>query len=219
MVSDGDTQVLIDTSPDLREQLLAAEVTRLDAVILSHAHADHLHGIDDIRGINRRMNAAVDLWAQEYVLQTVKDRFPYVLTPLRGGATTYYKPTLTAKQFEPFRPFRVGRLEFLPITQDHGFSTSFGFRMGDTAYTTDFVRLDDRAFETLRGVGTWIIGTFSWDSHPTHLHVDGALALRDKVKPKRMILTHLSSAIDFKTVEDYVPEGVSAAYDGLEIDC
>ncbi len=218
LVHHDDKMILIDTSPDLREQLLREDVTRLDGVLLTHAHADHLHGIDDLRGINRRMNAALDLWADGDTLAIVEQRFPYVLSPLREGATVYYKPTLTAHQFEPLAWFTVAGVEVLPFAQDHGFSTTHGFRLGDLAYTTDLVGLPADSLAALAGVKTWIVGAFSWEAHPTHLHIDGVLALREQLRPETTVITHMSPKIDYAALSDYVPDGVVVAYDGLGID-
>ena len=209
LLEHGETRVLVDTAPDLREQLIREQVTEIDAVILSHAHADHLHGIDDLRGLNRRMNRSIDLWTDEATLDSVDRRFPYVLAPLREGATMYYKPTVNAHCYEAFEAFRIGDVEVLPVSQDHGFSKTHGYRFGNLAYTTDLVRFPEDSLAALTGIETWIVGAFSWDPHPTHLHVDGVLEIREKLKPHRTIITHLSAKIDHQVLTDYLPEGWS----------
>jgi len=211
-------RILVDTAPDLREQMLRAGVRRLDGIVLTHGHADHLHGIDDVRGFNRVMNAAIDLWADAETLETVMERFAYVLAPLRDGVDHYYKPTLVPHTYGTVAPFRVGGIDIRAFEQDHGHSITHGLRLGDLAYTTDLVRLPDAAVAALHGVHTWIVGVFSWDPHPTHLHVDAALELRERIKPKRMVITHMSPRIDYDKLTAYVPEGVEAAYDGMELE-
>lgn len=218
MIEAGGKRLLIDTSPDLREQLLRAEVVHLDAVVLTHGHADHLHGIDDIRSVNRRMRAAIDLWADPETLQTVSERFAYVVAPLRPGSDTYYKPTLVPHTFHAGTPFTVAGIEIQAFEQDHGYSQTHGLRFGPLGYTTDLVRLPEEGVAALQGIDTWIVGAFSWDPHPTHLHVDGVLELRDRIKPRRTVITHMSHKIDYQALSDYLPDGVEAAYDGMVIE-
>jgi phosphoribosyl 1,2-cyclic phosphate phosphodiesterase len=218
LIEARDKRLLIDTAPDFREQMLRTGVQHLDAIILTHGHADHLHGIDDVRSINRRMNAAIDLWADAETLQGVEERFSYVLAPLRDGVTHYYKPTLVPHVYDAASPFTVAGIDVRAFEQDHGFSTTHGLRFGQLAYTTDLVRMPEAAVEAVQGVHTWIVGVFAWHPHPTHLHVDGALELRERIKPQRMIITHMSPKIDYAKLMDYVPDGVEVAYDGMEIE-
>lgn len=213
-------RLLVDTSPDLREQLLAAGVTHLDGVILTHGHADHLHGIDDIRGINRRMGAAIDLWADHHTLATVAERFAYVVAPLREGATAYYKPTLVPHGYTAGEAFTAAGIEVTSFEQDHGFSRTHGLLFGNFAYTTDLVRLPDESIDFLKGrVDTWVVGAFAWEPHPTHLHVDAVLHLRERLgMPRRTVITHMSNRIDYQALTNYLPEGVEAAYDGMVVE-
>ncbi len=212
----GGRRLLVDTSPDLREQLTRHEIASLDAVLFTHAHADHLHGVDDLRGVNRVMNAPLDAWMSADTLSQINERFSYVLQPLGRGATYYYKPTLTAHTFLSHEPFQAAGVAVLPIEQDHGFSTTHGFRIGEFAYTTDLVMMPEKGFEALKGVKFWIIGAFGWKpGHPTHIHVDGALEWIERIKPERAVLTHLSTAIDYRALAEHLPNGVEAAYDGM----
>jgi phosphoribosyl 1,2-cyclic phosphate phosphodiesterase len=218
LIEKAGKRLLIDTSPDLREQLLRTGVRHLDGLVLTHGHADHLHGIDDIRGINRRMDAAIGLWTDAETLASVQERFAYVLSPLKAEASNYYKPTLTPNVYAPGAPFTAGGIDGLAFEQDHGFSTTHGLRFGPLAYTTDLVRLPDDGVAAVQGVHTWIVGVFAWHPHPTHLHVDAALELRERIQPQRMIITHMSPKIDYDKLSAYVPEGVEVAYDGMELE-
>ena len=218
LVENGGTAVLVDTSPDLRQQLLNAGVKRLDAVLFTHGHADHLHGIDDLRGINKAMNAALDVYCDAETLNIINMRFEYTVTPLAPGADIYYKPVLNIHEISPGNGFSVNGLEIMSFDQDHGFSRTLGFCFGSIAYSTDVLELPDEAFEALDGVHTWIIGVFSLKEHLTHTHVDKALEWIERVKPSRAILTHLGPSIDYATLNDYVPDGVEAAYDGMVIE-
>lgn len=217
LVENGDTSILVDTSPDLRQQLLNADVQRLDAVLFTHYHADHLHGIDDLRQINRAMNSAIDIYTDSATLDVIRKRFGYVLEPLSEDATMYYKPTLVDHILHDKDRFRVGDIDIDVFIQDHGYCETLGFRFGNIAYTTDVVRLPEHAFDMLAGVDTWIIGTLVDHDHPTHAHVDKALDWIDRVKPRRGVLTHLGYGFDYDTLKNRLPDHVEPAYDGLEI--
>ena len=218
MVERGATRVLVDTSPDLRQQLLTHGVEALDAILFTHAHADHLHGIDDLRGVNRAMNAALPVYTDAATKAHISERFGYVLEPLREGATVYYKPVLDVSVVAPGQAFSVGELEVMPFDQDHGFSRTLGFRFGPIAYSTDVLNLPPEAFEALLGVDVWIIGVFSIKPHNTHAHVDRALEWIDRVRPRHAILTHLGPTIDHAALEAMTPDHVHAAFDGMVIE-
>jgi phosphoribosyl 1,2-cyclic phosphate phosphodiesterase len=208
------TILLIDTSPDLREQLLDAGTTRIDAVLYTHAHADHLHGIDDLRALNRMMRRAVDIYADAATLEVIGRRFDYVLKPLDDGS--FYKPTVKSHVIDG--PFAIGGLDILPFTQDHGFSTTLGFRIGPLAYSTDVVDLDDAAFAALAGVELWIVDCLRYEPHPTHSHYEKTLRWIARVAPKRAILTHMDVPMDYVTLKRQLPPGIEPGYDGLEIE-
>ncbi|MEK7819576.1 MAG: MBL fold metallo-hydrolase [Pseudomonadota bacterium] len=218
MVEDDRSRVLVDTSPDLREQFLRTGVARLDGVIFTHAHADHLHGIDDLRPVNRAMNADLPMFADAPTLETIRTRFAYVLGPLKPGATLYYKPCLIPTVIEAGRAFRVGTIEVQPYDQDHGYSRSLGLRFGPIAYSTDLVEMTEEGFRALDGVEVLIAGAFSGAPHPTHAHVDKVLEWIARVRPRRAVLTHLSPALDHATLQARLPEGVEVGFDGMVIE-
>lgn len=218
LIENGATTVLVDTSPDLRQQLLNAGTNRLDAILYTHCHADHLHGIDDLRGVNKAMNAPLRVFADAQTRDHIHQRFQYVTTPLDPGADFYYKPVLDITEISPGESFSVGGMEIRAFDQDHGYMHTLGYRMGDFAYSTDLLGLPEESFRALEGVQTWIVGVFSWQPHQTHAHVDLALEWIERVKPARAVLTHLGPTIDYAELSAYVPEGVEAAYDGMEIE-
>ncbi len=217
LVEAGDTTVLVDTSPDLRQQLLAAGVARLDAVLYTHTHADHLHGIDDLRPVNRKMNAPIDVYGSPVTIADIRARFGYVFAGLREGHG-YYKPVLVPH--EVTGPFRVKGLDVVPFEQDHGFSKTTGFRFGPVAYSTDVVELSDEAFAALEGVRLWIVDCLRLEPHDTHAHLDKALAWIARVDPERAVLTHMTQSLDYDDLAARLPAGAEPAFDGmvLEVD-
>ena len=217
LIESCDTVVLVDTSPDLRQQLLNCEVRKLDSVLYTHAHADHLHGIDDLRSINRAMNAEIPVYADANTLEAINKRFEYTLTPLAPNAKFYYKPVLKPFEISAGEHFSVGGIDFLAIDQDHGHSRTLGYRFGPVALSTDLMNMPESSFSALAGVDTWILGVFSYKPHMTHVHIDLALEWIDRIKPRRAILTHLGPTIDYTKTCKYLPDGVELAYDGMEI--
>ena len=218
LVENGATRLLVDTSPDLRQQLLDAEVKRLDGVLFTHYHADHLHGIDDLRPINRAIDAPLDAYADGDTIAVIWQRFGYVFETLNEDAKFFYKPTLIPHEVGGGSTIHIGDITAEVIEQNHGYCTSLGFRFGPIAYTTDVVELPDYAFDVLQGVETWIIGVLTDKPHPTHAHVGKALDWVARIKPGRAVLTHLSTYFDYHALAGQLPPGVEPAYDGMVIE-
>ena len=215
LVENGNTSILVDTSPDLRLQLLNADVKRLDAVLYTHYHADHLHGIDDLRQINRSMNAAIDMYADADTVDSIKQRFGYVLEPLAADVKTHFKPTLNPHTLKDGDSLTIGDVDIDVFVQDHGYCKTMGFRFGPIAYSTDVVNMPDDAFKILDGVDTWIIGALIDRPHPTHAHVDKALNWLKRVRPRRGVLTHMGFSFDYEVLKSKLPEHVEPAFDGM----
>ncbi|WP_348771448.1 MBL fold metallo-hydrolase [Azospirillum sp. SYSU D00513] len=211
----GRVSILIDTSPDLREQLLAAEVSHLDAVLWTHAHGDHCHGIDDLREICRRRMAPLDVYGLPEHLDDIKTRFGYCFRPPKASNEGFYRPVLVDHPLE--RRLDIGGLEIRSFEQDHGWSKSVGYRFGKFAYSTDVVRLDEKAFEALEGTEVWIVDCQRLEPHPVHAHLDLTLEWINRVKPKLAYLTHMDQSMDYDTLLRRLPSGVEPAYDGLRI--
>lgn len=218
LVECGATQVLVDTTPDMREQLIDARVRRLDAVLITHDHADQSHGIDDLRMIAQNMMKRVDVYAADDTIRVLTNRFGYCFK----GNDAY--PAVLQGHVIP-RPFRsfsiVGQGSSIPVLafdQDHGTMISQGFRFGPLAYSSDVFELDDAAFAALEGVECWIVDALRYRPHPTHAHVDKALSWIQRVQPKRAILTNLHIDLDYQTLRTALPAGVEPAFDGLVIE-
>lgn len=220
VTDDGMTSLLVDTSPDMRAQLLAAHVTNLDGVILSHEHADQLHGIDDLRLVYHEMRKQVDVYTDSGTADGVLSRFAYCFTQKPGS----YYPPIAAMHIlpEPFEILTVnGAGGALPVQffwQTHGAIRSLGVRLGPVAYSSDVNALDDDAFAALDGVECWIVDALRYTPHISHANVETALKWIARVKPKRAILTNLHIDLDFEKLRQELPDGVEPAYDGMVIE-
>lgn len=214
LVEEGETRILIDTSPDCREQLLDAEIRSLSGVLFTHDHADHLHGIDDLREINRAMQAPLPIFAAPGTMNSIRVRFPYVLGGVEEGQTIY-KPMLDPHEITG--PFTVGGVPVVPFDQDHGYCHTLGFRFGGFAYSTDVVDLPDESFAALAGVHTWVVGCLTFAPHPTHAHLDKVLEWVERVGPARAFLTHMTPSMDYESLRASLPSGVEPAYDGMVV--
>ena len=209
--------ILFDTGPDLRQQLLEANINRLEAVLYTHEHADHTHGIDDLREINRVIEQGLPIYANEKTLTVLKERFGYVFNPVRVGQESFFHPWLEPNLITPGEAFIVDDLKVIPFTQDHEWTTSIGFRIKNFAYSTDVVDLYDSAFSILQGIDVWVVGCLSDKDHPSHASVGRVLEWVDIIKPKRTILTHMSIGLDYEELRKTLPENVEPGYDSMEI--
>ncbi len=216
LVTKGDTNVLIDASPDLREQLLDAGVKRLDAVLFTHGHADHIHGLDELREINRLMQAPIPIYGDAETLKALETRFGYAFEGIPPGQV-FFRPWLIPNVVGT-EPFTVGSLSIRAFPQSHGYSTSLGYRIGDVAYSTDVFDFDDAIFSQLGDLSVWIVGALQELPHPTHAHLDKVLGWIERLKPRRSVITHMSNTMDYDTLTSKLPVGVTPAFDGMHLD-
>lgn len=213
-----DTLVLIDTSPDLRMQLLAASVQRLDAVVMSHHHADQCHGIDDVRPLALAQRAAMPVYMDPGTAQTLGERFRYCFEGNAG-----YPPILGLRpELAPGKALTIdgrgGDLELVCLDQDHGTCRSLGFRSGPFAYCNDVVDIPEETFALLKGVETLVVDALRYTPHPTHAHVDKALEWIERIKPRRAVLTNMHVDLDYDELNRRTPDHVQPAFDGMELE-
>jgi phosphoribosyl 1,2-cyclic phosphate phosphodiesterase len=215
----GTTSVLVDTSPDLREQLLDAGVTRLDAVLFTHEHADHTHGIDDLRPLVIHMRRRIAVHADHTTGELLRLRFGYCFdTPVGSD----YPPILIEHRIKPGAAVEIdgpgGVLSGMPFRLIHGAGQALGFRFGGLAYASDVSAMPAESLAELRDLDALVIDALRYTPHPTHFSVAEALALIEQLKPRRAVLTNLHTDIDYAALAGEVPDHVEPAYDGMRIE-
>ncbi len=217
--ADGVTTVLVDAGPDLREQLIEADVSHVDAVLLTHAHADHTHGIDDLRPLFLKARRRIDMHMDEPTALIVRSGFSYIFqTP--DGST--YPPMATDLRLTAGKPCRIegmgGAIEATPFDLDHGDMNALGFRFGGLAYTPDVKRIPEASRPFLEELEVWIIDALRYRPHPSHFSLDDALAEIEAMRPRRAILTNLHTDLDYETLRKRLPPHIIPAYDGMRVE-
>lgn len=211
---EGTTTILIDTTPDMRHQLLAAEVGRLDGVVYTHAHADHVHGIDDLRMIVFNMRARIPVWADGPTSDALLNRFGYAFVQPEGSP---YPPILDLRSIDG--PVEIdgpgGPVTLTPFKAGHGSIDALGFRVRDAAYLPDAVTIPDESWAVLQGLDTWIVDALRRTPHPTHAHLDMSLEWIARAAPRRAVLTNMHIDMDYAEVDRDTPDHVTPAYDGM----
>ena len=212
------TTIVVDAAPEFRMQTAAAGAKRLDALLMTHDHADQAHGIDDIRAFAQRQRARIAVHADTPTEETLLRRFGYIF---RGEKN--YPAIADIVPIPPHgRPWQVegpsGAIPVVTFDQDHGEVRSVGYRFGPVAYSSDVLMLDDAAFEAMAGVELWIVDALRYTPHPTHAHVERTLGWIERLQPRRAILTNLHIDLDYEELTARLPPGVCAAFDGLRIE-
>ncbi len=215
----GTTRIAIDTGPDFRQQMLAANVEHLDAVVYTHAHADHIHGIDDLRGYFLAQRHRIDVYGDKPTLERINDAFGYCFaTPPGSSYPPIVKPITIAHDV----PFSIsgaaGPITFEPLTQVHGDILSLGFRIGNLAYCSDVSAFPEETASRLHGLDTLIIDALQYREHPSHFSLAQALEWIERLQPRRAVLTHMHIPLDYATVMAETPANVEPAFDGLTIE-
>jgi phosphoribosyl 1,2-cyclic phosphate phosphodiesterase len=216
LIQDGQGALLVDTGPDLRAQLLECGVREVDAVLFTHAHADHILGLDEVRMLNRIVDHPLDAIGTQVTLAELELRFGYAFASWQPPG--FFRPVLVARVVAPGETVMTAGMAVKVFDQDHGFSRTLGLRIGGFAYSTDAVTLDEAAFATLEGIDTWVVGCFQRQPHRTHAWLGRALEWREQVRPRRLVLTHMGTDMDWGWLRANLPDGVEAGYDGQVLD-
>jgi phosphoribosyl 1,2-cyclic phosphate phosphodiesterase len=210
------TRVLVDCSPDLREQLLDAAVDWVDGVLITHEHADHTHGIDDLRPMFVRKRQKVAVYMDELTADMMRTRFAYCFSTPPGSE---YPPIAVEHRLVPGHAVTIegqgGPIEVLPVLQEHGDIPSLGFRFGNVAYSADIKSLPPESIAALAGLDVWIVDALRRTPHPSHMNLDEALAWVARIKPKRAILTNLHADLDYEALRASLPPNIDPAYDRM----
>lgn len=218
-VQSDQTTLVIDTGADFKEQVNRANITRFDAILYTHAHADHIAGMDELRVVRNRTKQMVEIYGNQATIDELRERFNYMFVEkARIYPKVFNDHIITDEQLG--QPMTIGDIEFTPFGQDHGTMQSLGFRFGDIAYSTDMVDLDQDALETLKGVKTWIVDAagYKMEKNVVHCTLRDLYALNDIVQAERVYITHLTPLMDYETLLRETPDGYEPAYDGLSID-
>ena len=215
----GKTVVLIDLSPDLRLQLIEADVNRIDAALLTHAHADHTHGIDDLRPLAIEHRRRQEVYMDAPTSAEVRAKFAYCFETPPGSS---YPPTLNERRIVAGSPCVVsgpgGEIEALPFDLEHGDINALGLRFGGLAYTPDVNAIPDAALKHLENLDVWILDALRYTRHPSHFSLDEALAWIERMAPKRAILTNLHTDLDYETLVNRLPAHITPAWDGRRVE-
>jgi len=215
----AETTIVIDTGADFREQMNRENITNLDAVLYTHAHGDHVSGIDDLRSFNFRNKCLTPVYGDQATLEELERRFYYLF---QGGDSDIY-PAVLRPHIIDSKDFGeahiIGDIEFIPFEQDHGTVKSVGYRFGDFAYSTDILDLNHEAIETLKGVQTWIVdgAGYTSDTNPVHASFEKIFQLNEQIGAENVYFTSLSLIMDYRIMCDELPSGYEPAFDGLSL--
>lgn len=215
---DTGPRLLVDTSPDMRHQLLSCGIPSVDAILFTHAHADHITGLDDVRILNRLIGRPIEAFATPETLGELQSRFGYAFKPWSGNG--FYRPALVGCPVQPATEIEAAGMPVQLFHQNHGMTSSLGMRIGDFAYSTDVVDLPELAMQCLSGVDTWVVDCFlSHGRHNAHANLKIAVGWAMRLKPRRTILTHMGTDMDWAWLKANLPDGIEPGFDGqiLEI--
>jgi phosphoribosyl 1,2-cyclic phosphate phosphodiesterase len=216
---DGKRRVLVDTPPELREQLLAAAIDRIDAVWFTHDHADHTHGIDDLRVFSARLKQYVPAYADPVTAASLRRKFTYIFDPEYMPPDGTTKPEIRLHEFDPAKPIDIAGFVMTPLELPHGDMNVYGFRTGPVGYVTDAKLIPAAALDVLRGVRVLVLNSLWFGQpHPTHFNVEEAVQVAQLIGAQQTYLTHLTHRLRHATLAAALPHGVAPAYDGLVVD-
>ena len=217
LVEAGGSAILIDTPPELRLQLIAAEIARVDAVLYTHEHADHVNGIDDLRMFSVRQRRALPIYGPPETLDRIRASFGYIFDEVHPYEGTS-KPSLELHGLEPGHPVEVAGVEVLPLAFRHGHLRVYGYRLGALAYITDVKAIPEAERRRLQGLDVLVLNALWWRSHPTHLSIGEAVQTAQELGARRTYLTHLTHETGHAELAAQLPAGILPAYDGLTVE-
>lgn len=208
--------VLIDTSPDLWQQALRTKITTVDAILYTHAHADHCHGLDDARAFNYHRGGALPVFAPAEVASELAQRFHYAFhAPAQDKV--WFRPSLELQQIDEYSNFSIGNLDFLTFLQNHGWQKSYGYRVENIAYSPDVNNYPEQSLQLLDKLDVWVVDCLRYEPAPTHAHLEQALGWIAQHKPRLAVLTHMAHDLEYHALSAQLPPGVIAAHDGMRI--
>jgi len=206
--------ILVDTSPDLREQLLDAGTSKVDAVLFTHTHADHCHGLDDLRPLVYRRDRPIPAYADSETLANLHRRFGYAFDGAQSTGAVY-SALLESHEIRLETPFEVGGLSCVAFEQGHGPITTLGYRIGPIGYSPDAHTIPENGFAALDGISVWIVDCLRYAPHPSHAHFERTMGWIERVQPQRAILTHMNHTLDYGELAADCPAGVEPGIDGM----
>ena len=216
VIANGAERLLVDTGPDLREQLLACGIGTVHGVLFTHAHADHVLGIDDVRILNRTVGRPLDAFATAHTHGELEKRFDYAFKPWQPP--WFFRPVMVPRVVAPGETVETAGMAVQVFEQDHAFVKTLGLRVGGFGYSTDVVMLDEAAFAVLEGVDTWVVDCFQRAPHKTHANVDQVIAWVERLRPRRTVLTHMGYDVDWAWLRGRLPPGIEPGHDGMVLD-
>lgn len=217
MIETGGVRLLVDSSPDLRQQLMRSGLHWANAVLYTHGHADHTHGVDDLRAFNFHRNRPLPIYGSAEFFAEFQGKFPYAFTQKQDGAG-WYRPYLVRHEIEHYQQFEVDGVTIQSFLQYHGKGQTLGYRIGNFAYSTDVNNLPEQSLQLLESLDVWVVDCLRRDPAPTHAHLAMTLGWIAKLKPKRAILTHMSHDLDYDWLRSVLPPHVEPAYDGMVVE-
>ena len=214
LIQKNNKNIVIDTAVDFRQQLLRENIAEVDAVLYTHAHADHCHGINDLFCLGRFQKKTIPIYADSQTLLELKDSFSYAFHD-ENENNRFYRPYLEAHEITQPSFMLLETVKVHHFEQDHGHTKSYGYRFDSFAYTTDVIGFPESSWKILEGVETWVVDCLTHTPHETHAHLDLVLSWIDRLQPRQTYLTHLGSSMDYETLRKRLPKGVYPCYDGL----
>ncbi len=215
-IEDDDVRILIDPGPDFRQQYIKNNIEKLDAILVTHPHEDHIGGFGDLRGISFISEKPVDVYMDAPTKEIILEKYSYIVNKFHTNKGNKSK-ILNIHEIKANQSFTINNLQITPFKQNHGAIDSLGFRINNFAYSTDFKTIDKENYSLLADLDLWVVEAMGYKNYPAHINLDEALQLIDKFRPKKSVLIHMSHSIDYSEISKKLPPNVIAAYDGMQI--